>query len=542
MLPYIAVLSEAAVSYLGFLPSSYAHAPAGWFTALHSFTTTVILLPIHLHFSDSAQYSHDSMNRALISALVTTSEGPKLLWVHLVLMLWVTVTWMLTLVWISRGAFRYRKQAIEEAAAKAKREAKGIDALVPYPHPQHPFHAMPPLEEEKDTLNKGLRLRTVMVTNLPSRLRDEKELKEYYEYYLNKPLMKPSIGLTSSTQPGLINKLVSYVIIRARRHGLFSRTIDEEAEAMVEEKKKVVSGSRVEHVIIVRKMSELSSLLDRREEMLKRLETAHIRLAVKALEAVRDAMDLKEHGPSRGQRAKKRMYRMSGLKGMQSLRSTARTSGETDLEAAATDDDSSVVEDRTELLIRTLGPFVEKFGMRNQQSLVESARTWVNRGVEVVVHRPSDEAHLVKTNPEKKPATPEDNGEPGTTIWEALFSLPRSSLDAFQPLVHLNALFRGRTVPAIDYYTAKVNLLTALIIELRGRPPSDWAPVSTAFVTFKHPDDARKASRYLAVHPKNPLTCLTTMAPEYEDLDWVRVMKQTYKTEVCRLKIHLRVF
>lgn len=437
---------------------------------------------------------------------------------------------MLTLVWISRGAFRYRKQAIEAAAEKARCEAKGIDASIPHPHPQHPFHAMPPLDREENT-NKGLRLRTVMVTNLPSRLRDEKELKEYFEYYLSRPLEKPSIGLTSSAQPGMINKLVAFVVNRARRHGFFSRTIDEESKAMVEQNPRDDAGPSVERVTVARKMTELASLLDRREEMLKRLETAHIRLASKALEAVRDAMDFREHGPSRKERAKNRMYRMSGLQSRQSRRSEGKSSGETDLEAASTAVEEDIGEDRTELLTRTLRPFVEKFGMRDRQSLVDSARSWVARGIDLVSHRPGSVCEKSSTNPEKRPESP-GKDEDDTTIWEALFSLPRSSLEAYQPLVHLNALFRGRTVPAIDYYTAKVNLLTALITELRARPPADFDPVSTAFVTFKHPDDARRASRYLAVYPKNPLACLTTMAPEYEDLDWVRVMKQTYKTEV----------
>ena len=87
-------------------------------------------------------------------------------------------------------------------------------------------------------------------------------------------------------------------------------------------------------------------------------------------------------------------------------------------------------------------------------------------------------------------------------------------------------------VPAIDYLTAKLNVLTSLITEQRSRAINDYEPVSTAFVTFKDPADARRACKYLAVHPSNPLACLVTMAPQYEDLDWVRVMKSSFSVEV----------
>ena len=165
--------------------------------------------------------------------------------------------------------------------------------------------------------------------------------------------------------------------------------------------------------------------------------------------------------------------------------------------------------------------------MRDKRRLLQSTR----RRLALVlpgVCRPVEEC---KRLTEKRPETPLPIPD-HSTVWEALFSLPRSTLNAYQPLVHLNALFRGRTVPAIDYYATKVNYLTALITEQRAKPPTDFEPVSTAFVTFAHPDDARRACKYLAVHPKNPLTCLVTMAPDYEDLDWIRVMKQTYKGEV----------
>jgi hypothetical protein len=86
---------------------------------------------------------------------------------------------------------------------------------------------------------------------------------------------------------------------------------------------------------------------------------------------------------------------------------------------------------------------------------------------------------------------------------------------------------------SIDYFTVKLSLLTQLITENRSKAISDYDPVSTAFVTFADPRDARMACKYLAVHPGNPMACLVTMAPGYEDLDWIRVMKSTFRAEVC---------
>jgi len=128
--------------------------------------------------------------------------------------------------------------------------------------------------------------------------------------------------------------------------------------------------------------------------------------------------------------------------------------------------------------------------------------------------------------------TQPQNSRPPKTIWESLLDVPRGYLDAYQPLVRLHVLYKNKTVPAIDYYTAKLGLLTSLITENRSTAVSEYEPVGTAFVTFADPTDARRACKYLAVHPNNPLACLVTMTPGMEDLDWKRVMKSPFKAEV----------
>ncbi|KAI0061410.1 hypothetical protein BV25DRAFT_1916791 [Artomyces pyxidatus] len=452
-----------------------------YYALLQTFTTVPILLPIHVHFSDGS-VSPRSMTRASISSLVGTRTGMSLLWIHLCLLFWVTLSWMATLIWIARGAFHFRKIKIDAAAARAASTAQEEEysQYHPHPHPQYPFQSLPTLYDDKS--NRGLRLRTVMVTNVPLTLRSEKELTEYFQYYLSRRIALPSVAITSSTRPGFVNKAAAYLFNHAKHipdhlphlHGHSLGDVVERANLP----QKTQEVPVVTRVVIARKMTELASLLERREEFLRRIETAHIGLAKRALSAVKHALEERDeakHGVhSRG------LFR----------RAAQEPDGVAEAEQGEADMD---------LLIKELEPFLDDFGLRKLDESV-SAHT-----------------HLKHK-----------------TIWEALHALPRHVLDPYQPLVHLSTFFRGKTVPAIDYYAAKLSLLTLLITENRAKAVVDYDPVSTAFVTFATPSDARRACKYLAVHPNNPLMCVVAMAPGYEDLDWTRIMKSTYKAEFIK--------
>ena len=141
-----------------------------------------------------------------------------------------------------------------------------------------------------------------MVSNIPTSLRDEKKLRQYFEYYMTRKVEKPSMGITLSTQPGFLNKSAAFLFNRAKRipeqllvhprqdesavdthgHKRWSsrRTLDRDVPA-------------IERVVLARKMTELASLLERREAVLVLLETAHIKLVNEALTAVKDAMERK---------------------------------------------------------------------------------------------------------------------------------------------------------------------------------------------------------------------------------------------------------
>lgn len=492
------------------------------FAAVHMFTTFPILFPIHVTFSDDS-VSPKSMTRASISSLVGTVKGSSLLWIHLLLLIWVTFTWVGTLLWIIRATFRFRAAKIREAAARAAGQAQAEkDAQYhPHPHPQYPFQALPSLDNDHST--RGIRTRTVMVTNIPPGLRSEKELKEYFEYYMSRPLAKPTIGVTSAAQPGFIDRSAGFLFnkgmrVAARLLEMRSRQAsNNDVDTTVDTKQACRDVPIIDRVVLVRKMSELASLLERREEVLKNLETAHIKLAQNVIEAVDEAANA---------RPKSLILRNVASRLSFGFVSRGFAAGPADPEHVMESDGTTEGEDRMHLLMRTLSPYLQ-----DHQSNA-SAMQWI-RSKAMPPRAHTSEHYAERRADSMTPSQNKQHSSDHKTIWDALLSLPRSTLDNYQPLIHLSALFRGKTVPAIDYYTAKLNLLTGFITEERSLPTASFRPMSTAFVTFADPADARRAFRYLAVHPNNSVNaCLVTMAPTYEDLDWTRLMKSTYSAEV----------
>ena len=498
-----------------------------WFAVIQSFTTLVVLFPIHVTFSDGT-VSSKSMTRASISSLVTTEKGLSLLWVHIVLLVWITLTWFGTLYWICRGAFHFRAQNILAAANRAASESRAERRAQynPHPHPQYPFHALPPLDD--DHSNRGLRLRTVMVTNIPQALRSEKDLKEYFEYYLSRRVARPAIGITSSTQPGFLNKMFAFFFNRARRipahvhltrpsSGEQTHTDAERGSPTADPSSGLFAPPAIDRVVMVRRMNELASLMERREEILRLLETAHIKLARKALTCVQAAIANRQSSGVLRDAARRMSMAVKRIS----------VAGPLDVEAVSQgdgDDATEEGEDRMHLLIRTLKPYLPA----------------LDSDLSSDSHNSGWRRHFAKTNTDLEsgqPTTREkrtQSSEPEKTVWDALLSLPRSTLDEYQPLIHLSSLFRGKTVPAIDYYTAKLQIVTNMITEKRSMPSTAFEAMPTAFVTFVDPADARKACKYLAVHPENPLQCLVSMAPMYEDLDWTRLMKPTFRAEFVK--------
>ena len=487
-----------------------AHLLKGWFTLLHTFTTFPVLFPIHVILSEKD--SPASMTRASISSLTDSPKGRSLLWVHLIIIFWISITWIMTLLWIAQGLMRMRA-----ANLLATTENRSSQPKIQYrhPYPQYPFQpAIDPMMRIDDQ-HKGIHYRTVVVANIPRHLRDEQQLKEYFEYYLARKLNKPITEINTSTQPGFINRYLTHLWNPLRRIPLYTNAHPNPlTNSLTDRHTSESSGENewtaiVEQVTVVRRMSQLANLLERREEVLRALETAHVQLACKVLTVVAACIkDRPEAVFTRGQC----MHQRTPTPLLGAVRFW-RT--EIDVENNAGREEQEG-ENPMDLLIRTIGPFVKEFSQ--------------------AIHLPPFPQTLFQ-----KPQSDgqdgsyplDDHHEKHKTIWDALLSLPRSVLDPYQPLIHLNSLFRGKTVPTIDYYTAKLQVLTSLITEARSLPLNGYDPVSTAFVTFKTLKDARRACKYLAVHPDNPLACVVSMAPPYGDIYWTRIMKLPYNLRVC---------
>jgi hypothetical protein len=392
----------------------------------------------------------------------------------------------------------------------------------PHPHPQYPFQTLPILDQDRST--RGLRLRTIMVANIPPTLRrSEKDLKEYFQYYMSRSLDKPALGVTTSTPPGFFNKVFAFAFNRAKHiPNHLTASTSSPNDPTIEDPQVGQRASDVpmiERVVLVRKMTELASLLERREDVLKRLEVAHIKLARRTLAAVEAAMKQLERPSPHRRSSHISLTEMSG--------DNTDPDADPDIEAQ-----NARINPHMDLLVQKLSPFIREFNSKKGYSLSDHKvssriRQGIRRQQNKMHGKSSISSPLVDDHARYSSEVGDDE-----TVWDVLLDLPRSALDPYQPLVHLSILFRGKTVPAIDYYTAKLNLLTSLITENRAKAVTDYDPVSTAFLTFADPVDARRACRYLAVHPKNPLACLVTMAPQYEDLDWIRIMKTSFRGEV----------
>ena len=313
------------------------------FVLLRTFTTVPIRLPAHLHFSGGS-VSQRSMTRASVSSLVKTTEGRRLLWIHIVLLYYVTLFWIVTLVRICRGAFRHRQEQIQRASehATSVAQARKDSQYHPHPLPQYPFQPLPVLDD--DHSNRGLRLRTIMVTNIPLHLRSERELTDYFEYYLSRSSNTPAV---LSSRTGCFNQLATLIYSRTKRildhmHHIHRTGLSSEDDVNTEFEPDTNRIPVIARVTIARKMTELAILLERREEMLQKLEVAHIKLAQKTLYAVKRELDRREgcQIPEKGSK----FFRK-------------RDDEETPMEMAAGD------EKLRELLIRTMRPFTEGFGL-----------------------------------------------------------------------------------------------------------------------------------------------------------------------------------
>jgi len=527
---------------------------------LHTLTTAPTLLAIHFHYSqtsvDDRSIDKSNMARASLSYVASlpspqcaspdrevrktgcvyspNPDGQKILWVHLMLLYYMAFTWWYALWRIAHGSLRIRWRFIQQLRqTESDREAQ----LEHHAQRQHRQQ----IEEHLDT--RGWRQRTLMVSNLPASMREEAGIRRYFEEYLRPDdastvaddrdsFLHESIGRrgandlkgdnghSSSDSQGATNDSKGHLLRASRSQGDTSEQVASPVKTMVDGDSRSGSlskatapepkgpepdlqpdrhlGSPVQAIVLVRKMDELSSLLARRQTVLGQLEAAHVKLATAVLSDVRARLT-RQNNAAGGQTddpPSNLRDRLNSIKKRTKRHIRAQSSSD-----AESNDGFQLSERnlRIEALLKHLGPFVQAHD-RQRATM---------RAVDAV----------------------EESGDKmDETVWEALAEVPRELLDAYQPVTRLSALFRGQTVPTIDYLLTKLNLLTALVTEMRARPPSSYAPASTAFVTFRDPRQARMVWREL----KDQIVVKVRLAPEVKDLDWERLMNTTFSGEVVR--------
>ncbi|CAO1613033.1 unnamed protein product [Parajaminaea phylloscopi] len=508
-----------------------------WWLLLQTLTTAPILLTIHFKFSKGVPLT--DMSRASLSYLVTISkpgctdtadtpcprqpneEGRKLLWIHLCLTWYVTATWFFALYWIGKGSLSVRRRLVEKiktdrktahAELEEKRRRDAEAAAWKADRPDALMRKMQGLPANEDN-SEGWRQRTLLVTNLPATMRDEASIRRYFEEFL-RPDDATSDGASDYNGHSRTGSIVEIPVSR-------EETSSEENEAAAtKHAQQLMSvapgpgpgpgpdlepnrhlGSPVQTVVLVRKMNELSAMLARRQEILQQLEAAHIKLAQNVMEKVKSKSD-KQQDRSKGSPwwAFWRRTRQS-----QSGSSSPVHSG--DVEGAA---DETAMRDRQKArwneVKRVLMPFASSEHQR-----------------EVADEKEHDALATVD-------AKGSNNDPSKEAFWEVLADVPRDLLDPHQPVTSLSALFRGQKVPTIDYLLTKLNLLTALVAEMRARPPTDYEPTSTAFVTLRDPRQARMVWREL----NSQIVVKVRMAPEVKDLDWDRLMRTSFTGALVR--------
>lgn len=100
--------------------------PTVFYTLMQTCVVLPILMPLHMLYAPD-NINKTSMLRAGIDGLVASS-GSKWLWVHAVLMWWISFTWTSVTLWIGWGGLAYRRRGIARLRENVKTTRKERNA------------------------------------------------------------------------------------------------------------------------------------------------------------------------------------------------------------------------------------------------------------------------------------------------------------------------------------------------------------------------------------------------------------------------------
>ncbi|BGP22946.1 DUF221 domain contaning protein [Rhodotorula toruloides] len=430
-----------AATYIRFLRGTL------FFTTFLLLTAFPVLMGINFVYAAS-RFDTDSIDRASITALVDNQQGLFLLPVHTTFVWLTTFAWFAALVWLGRGLLRMRRrelrQLLRDSAERRERLSETGAAQKPLD-----IAFSPELDPSIPDAELGWRYRTVLVRNIPPRLRSEEAIRSYFEHHLRE------------TSP--------------------SSSTDQYPPASRDDKKPAQQSDTplISEVVLLRRQTELNELyFTKYQEVLHQLETAHVELARNVMNWVREEV-------RRQELAKAGLA--PPLTPWQWIKAhTTRRKGGGDVERDAREGDAE--------LVAALRPFLDPATDLRSETLYDALAT--------------------------------------------LRSKHPSILDRFQPLIRLRR-FRSASVPTVDYYLAKHNLLYTLIEDQRSQKETVEA-ASTAFVTFARAEDARRARKELRYRPVAKISGRMTlewkvkMAPEFRDLHWHRLVVVSLSSDLLR--------
>lgn len=249
-----------------------------WWIVLHMCTTLVILLPLHIRYS-TLDLKSTSMLRAGLS-VKDGSGASRWLWVHVVILYWVLLTWVANLVWVIWGILGLRRRQarhrIEELARDpAKRrllDRPGFD-----------------------------RYRAVMVTNIPPAMRDEQTLREYFTTHLRGYSLGWRAGLPvflrrhmratrgDDEKQGSVGRRHRGIRLRrihddgSREDVLPMESSDESSRRASED---APLADFIDSITLVRRSAEIDALRKDHVKVIGQLEKAHVGLAERVIKAI----------------------------------------------------------------------------------------------------------------------------------------------------------------------------------------------------------------------------------------------------------------
>ncbi|CCO29091.1 hypothetical protein BN14_03093 [Rhizoctonia solani AG-1 IB] len=566
------------------------------------------------------------------------------------MVIWITISWILLLVWFVLGSLKYRAYAARHAPAPAmsrigspKQPTPPSTALHPdsagalssFPAasyttgtPLLPMHPEPtpirlPTSSNGYAPDHSLRCRTVMITNIPQNLRTPQMLRRYFGRYLPDGPAPESLEDDKRKRTKSWNKLKSGLRpanavrspldtksnTKSRRSRAGSDRLDlplaDELEVDPEQMEEVeVRGRKlVENVVVAPKLSALAKLIKDRGKRVEELEQAHIHLAQTIMAVV--GTEIKSR-----RREEVRKAREGEIRRREKLRADAK-SQQTHTSDSGCEDGGGLLgsvrdgaarlrmsverfalgrPDRSEVmdkLIDAIGPFVEEAWKRDSQygitpwfkSVTASARAKVNRSSRPSTegqakhngtgqngqHSSNDHFHFNSTN----------GSSMHGTIWDALYDIDPNDLRPYHPVTRDRSIFLTpleligvlppNGLPTIDLAFARLRSIQKRIDEIKLSPlpdasekkkdresffiderdeirssdehaehPKAIEAASSAFVTFRRWEDARRAARTLSHRPGRPLSCLVVMAPQSTDLDWERLVKGKFAAQFVR--------